>query len=120
MSTAIIVVILVFICIFSIKSYAKKLANGCCGGGDVEKKIKVKNKNKADYPFCVEIAVDGMTCGHCKMRVENVLNSQNGVWAEVDLKKKSVTVRMKERISDEELKKIITKEGYSVGDIISK
>jgi copper chaperone CopZ len=87
----------VFICIFSIKSYAKKLANGCCGGGDVEKKIKVKDKNKADYPFCVEIAVDGMTCGHCKTRVENALNSESGVWAEVDLKRKSVTVRMKER-----------------------
>lgn len=37
------------------------------------------------YPYCVQIGIDGMTCNHCKARVENTLNSEDGVWAEVDL-----------------------------------
>src|SRR5699024_12299468 len=43
--SAIIILILVLICIYAIKSYTKKLAHGCCGaGGDEEKKIYVKDK----------------------------------------------------------------------------
>lgn len=118
MANVIIIAILIIICIFSIKSYAKKLAHGCCGGGDGEKRIKVKDKNVADYPYYVNIGVEGMTCSHCKMRVENALNCHTGVWAEVDLGKNSVLVRMKEKISDDELKAIITSAGYSVTEIL--
>jgi copper chaperone len=40
------------------------------------------------------VGVDGMSCGHCKMRVENALNALQGVSrAEVDLESKTVTVR---------------------------
>jgi copper chaperone CopZ len=118
MSTAVIVVILVLVCVFSVKSYAKKLTHGCCGGGDAVKKVKVKDKKKADYPYCVNIRVDGMTCNHCKARVENALNDHSGVWAEVNLAKRTVAVRMKERISDDEIKGIITAEGYTVKEIL--
>ena len=41
MGTAVIIVILIVIVIFSVKSYMKKLASGCCGAGeDKVKKIK--------------------------------------------------------------------------------
>ncbi len=113
MSTAIIVLILVVIAIFSIKSYAKKLSSGCCGsGGDTEKKIKVRDKNPEHYSKCVEIGIDGMTCTHCKIRIENALNSEEGVWAEVDLKNQSATVRMKDMISEDALRHIISRAGY--------
>jgi copper chaperone CopZ len=118
MSTAVIVVLLVVICVFSIKSYAKKLSHGCCGGGDGEKRVKVRDKNKAGYPYCVTITIDGMTCNHCKARVENALNSHDGVWAEVNLTKKKAVVRMKERLTDDELKSCITLEGYTVKEIL--
>jgi copper chaperone CopZ len=119
MSTAIIVAVLLGVCILSVKSYAKRLSHGCCGGGDSDapKKVKVADKNKKDYPYCVTVEVDGMTCNHCKARVENALNSCNGVWAEVNLRKKIAVVRMKERLSNDELKNIITAEGYTVGKI---
>ena len=82
MANAIIIVLLIIIAVFSIKSYAKKLSKGCCGaGGDSTKKIKVKDKNIANYPFCTVIGVEGMTCVHCKLRVENALNGWDGVWA---------------------------------------
>ena len=47
------------------------------------------------YPYCVQIGIDGMTCNHCKARVENTLNSEDGVWAEVDLSQNLATVHMK-------------------------
>lgn len=41
MAMAIMILVLVVICIFFVKSYAKKLARGCCGGGKaMEKKEK--------------------------------------------------------------------------------
>ncbi|CVI72536.1 copper exporting ATPase [Clostridiales bacterium CHKCI001] len=121
MGTAIIVLMLVIICIYAIKSYTKKLAHGCCGaGGDDEKKIRVKDKNAAHYPYCVKIGVEGMTCSHCKLRVENALNAEDGVWAQVNLKSKSALVRMKDPIPEETLRCIITRNGYTVTDIQSQ
>lgn len=113
MSTAVIILILVVIAIFSVKSYAKKLSSGCCGsGGDSEKKIKVRDKNPEHYSKCVKIGIDGMTCTHCKTRVENALNSEEGIWAEVDLKDQSATVRMKNMVSEDALRHIISRAGY--------
>lgn len=118
MGTAIIILILVLICIYAIKSYTKKLAHGCCGaGGDGEKKIYVKDKNTAHYPYCVKIGVEGMTCRNCKLRVENALNAEEGVWAQVNLKSKFALVRMKHPISEETLRRIITRNGYTVTNI---
>lgn len=117
-ATIIIVVILVVICVFSVMSYMKKLKNGCCGGGgDEEGKVKVTDKNISHYPHSVTIAVDGMSCAHCKQRVENALNSIEGVWAEVDLKKNSALVRMKQEIPEIDLRRAVIKAGYGVTEI---
>ena len=45
MSTFVIVLILVVIGVFGVKSYCKKLSSGCCGAssGPSEKKMKVKD-----------------------------------------------------------------------------
>jgi len=121
MANVIIVLILVLICIYGVRSYMKKLAHGCCGaGGDEEKKIKVKDKNPANYPHCVTIEVEGMTCGHCKLRVENALNSQEGVWAKVDLEKKTAMVRMKQLLPEDELRRIVSHAGYFMTGICEK
>lgn len=113
MGNAIIILILVLICIYAVRSYMKKLSSGCCGaGGDAEKKIKVKDKNPDNYPHCVTIDIDGMTCGHCKTRVENALNGQEGVWAKVNLEAKNALVHMKHPIPEDELRRIIGKAGY--------
>ena len=79
MSTAIIVAVLIVIAVIAIRSYAKKLTSGCCGGETEHvKKIKVEDKDVSHYPYCVQIGIDGMTCNHCKARVENTLNSEDG------------------------------------------
>ncbi len=118
MANAIIVIILIAICIYSIKSYSGKLAHGCCGGeSDSPKKIKVKDKNSDHYPYSATIKIDGMTCSHCKMRVENALNENEGVWADVNLKEGLADVKMKKQYSADELKRIVTKAGYTVENV---
>ena len=117
--TIIIILILVIICIFSFRGYLKKLANGCCGsGGDSVKKVKVTDKDASHYPYSVKLEIEGMTCGNCKARVENALNSLDGVWAEVDLGTNSAIVRMKEKLSNDDLRKTVLHSGYAVTKVI--
>ena len=60
-------IILIAFAVLVIKSYAKKLAAGCCGaGGDTAKKVKVADKNKAHYPYAATLTVDGMMCAACE------------------------------------------------------
>ena len=56
------VVLIVVFAIFVIKSYVKKLSEGCCGssGGDKVKRIKVKDKDKSHYPYKVILYRDLM------------------------------------------------------------
>ncbi|MCI7814187.1 MAG: heavy metal-associated domain-containing protein [Lachnospiraceae bacterium] len=115
MGTVIIILILIMICIIGVKSYAKKLASGCCGAsGDQVKKIKVADKNRAHYPYLAEMKLDGMVCGNCAKRVENCLNAIEGVWASVDLGAQSAKVRMKERVEEEKLRNAVNSAGYTV------
>lgn len=115
MGTAIVILILIIVCIIGIKSYAKKLASGCCGtAGEKVKKKKVEDRNESHYPYMAELKIDGMVCGNCANRVENRLNELNGVWASVDLGKQSAKVRMKEKIEEQKLKDTVRDAGYTV------
>ena len=84
----ILIVLLILICIFAVKGSAKRMIYGCCGGRDVEKKKKVADRDPSHYPYCAQIRIEGMSCNHCRIRVENSFNELNGVWAEVSLKEK--------------------------------
>lgn len=115
MATYIICIIMLLICIYSIKSYANKLTNGCCGaGGDIIKKIKPSDKNISNYSYNYKIRIEGMTCKNCKMRVENAFNEDSNFYAQVNLKEKYADVRSKLKISNENLETIVNKEGYKV------
>lgn len=118
MSTAIICVILVLICIYAVRSYVKKLrqGGGCCGEHEAaEKKVKVSDKDKSHYPYTVILAIDGMTCSNCVRRVENALNRLEGVWATAELTDKgNAIVRMKQEVSEAELRQAVRNQGYTV------
>lgn len=61
------------------------------------------------------LKVDGMTCGHCKARVEKVVSAIDGVDSvEVDLASKNVTVKMSKDISEQILSDVIVDAGYEV------
>ena len=109
--------IVVLLCFAGYFGYKNLKGGGCCGNHDSEKKIRVHDKNPAHYPYQVQMEIGGMTCNHCKQRVENALNSEDGVWAEVNLKAGKALVRMKQQINDDELRRDVTREGYTVKSI---
>lgn len=116
MSTAIICGILIIVCIIGIRSSVKRVAHGCCGsGGDEVKKVKVQDKDLTHYPYHCSLEVNGMTCSNCKKRVENAFHERDGFYAVADVKKNLVTIHMKEKVSPEELKRMVRKAGYEPG-----
>lgn len=118
MGTAVIIIVLVLICVVAVKGYIKRMKNGCCGaGGDEDKKIIVKDKNIKNYPYLINVKIGGMKCKNCKRRVENALNSEEGILAKVYLKDAYAEVRTKEIISEEKLRHIIERSGYSAVNI---
>lgn len=58
--------------------------------------------------------IEGMMCGHCKARVEDVLNSIDGVLATVDLDKKEAALTLSKDVGDDVLTNAVTDAGYTV------
>lgn len=85
MSDVIIISILIILIIVGISLTVKnfKGEGGCCGGGS---SVKVKRKKLKQVVKERTVIIEGMTCEHCKARVESRLNSLDGVSAKVNLK----------------------------------
>lgn len=61
------------------------------------------------------MVIEGMSCQHCKKRVEDTLNAIAGVQnAVVDLEKKTATMEAEEGVSDAQLKSAVEDAGYEV------
>lgn len=117
MATAIIVIILVVICIFGVKSYVGKLSHGCCGGGgDAVKREKPADTDLSHYPHRYILRIEGMTCKNCAARIENAFNKDESgnFYAKVDLNKKTAAVNAKQETPEEELRRIVIKKGYGI------
>ncbi len=115
-ANVIIVIVLVVFAFGGIVSLTKRFkGESCCGGGSTEVKIEPCDKNKKNYPYKASVLIDGMHCKKCAERIQNKLNSA-GMWAKVNLKKKTATVLFKEKDCKEAIKKIICDAGYKVID----
>lgn len=114
MITGIIVGVIVVVCVIAIVNYGRKLRRGCCTNSDAqEKKVHVQDRDRSHYPYETVIAVEGMVCSKCTRRVENALNSMDGVWAEADAEKNIARVRMKREIPAAELCRAVREAGYT-------
>lgn len=111
--------ILIILIIIGIRSSVKhfKGEGGCCGGGS---SVKVKRKKLKQVVKERTIIIEGMTCDHCKARVESRLNSLDGVSAKVNLKRKTAVVSIEKDVEDEVIKKAIEDAGYEVLKMITK
>ncbi len=69
-----------------------------------------KESKKENYPYFAVLLVDGMVCGNCARRIENTLNSMDGVWAKADVSTGRVTVRMKKSLSEQRLREAVNGE----------
>ena len=116
-ATVVIAVLLVVVVFFALRSSRKHMKGegGCCGGGGSKPSVAKKNLKKVvDEKILV---IDGMRCEGCASAVSDALNSIDHIRADVDLKKKTATVRMEEPVGDMVLTRAVSKAGYTVSDI---
>lgn len=80
---------------------------------------KTNLKSKEEKTNMVkEIIISGMSCEHCRNRVEKALNAISGVkTAQVDLEKNTALVTLSETVEDWKLKETIEEAGYEVVSI---
>ncbi len=117
MGTIIVILVLLIIVLCAILSIRKRIKYGsaCCGGHDAAPaKIRVRDKNKAHYPYTYTLTVDGMHCSNCARRVENALHAKDGLWAKVNLENHTVLVWAKYPLAWEDLSPLISAEGYTL------
>ncbi len=110
-------VILAAAAVYLIVRRAKR-GSACCGTpSETVRRISVKDKNKAHYPFTAELSVSGMMCENCARKVENALNGLEGIWAKADLGKHTATVRCQSEPDTNTLREAVREAGYVVTDI---
>ena len=118
MATYLILAAVVLICAYAVYSYIRKLrvGGGCCGEREAAPKlVKVRVRDKREYPSVLEVTVVGLVCGNCARRVENALNSLDGVWARVeDVGSGRATVRTKSKPDEAALRSAVRQAGYTV------
>ncbi|MBF4694330.1 cadmium-translocating P-type ATPase [Fusibacter sp. Q10-2] len=83
-----------------------------------ETRIKNEIKIQEDNEMKKEMLIEGMSCGHCKMRVEKALNGLEGVEnAEVALEEKKAFVTLSSDVDDVILKTAVEEAGYEVVEV---
>ena len=117
MGTAIVLLILIVIVLFSIRGYLKKTRYGCCGSGGGEQRVKPEDRKPAHFPYEYEAGVENMKCQNCAVRVENAFHEREGFLAKVNLKEKRAVIRSKTPVPEEEIQRIIRKSGYEVRSV---
>ena len=121
MVDALIVLIVLVLLFFALKSSAKHFRGegACCSGGSTLLKTDEK---RLDGPVVAvrEVRISGMHCQNCAETVKRALDSIDGVSASVDFKRGAATVKEDRTIDDIELKNKIESAGYSVLSIIQR
>lgn len=117
MGTAVILVVLVIVVIFAVKSGIQhgKGEGGCCGcGGSIKEDKKVLT---GDIIATKIVTIDGMHCENCKNSIEHQINRIDGASCEVNLKKKIATIQMDKPVDNETIRRTIERLDFKVVDI---
>ena len=83
---------------------------------DIEREqINENTKNTGGITMKKELFIDGMSCGHCKMRIEEILSGVEGIKsAEVILEEKKAIIEIYTEIDEALITKLIDEAGYKV------
>ena len=114
-NTIIVGILLIVIVVAILRTRKHFKGGGCCGSGSTT----VRSTKKLTEPKLGEktIQIEGMHCENCQNRVENALNRLDGVVCRVNLRKKTAVVSYSAEVSDDVLKEIIEKLGFTVTGI---
>lgn len=112
--------LLVFLLLFLLAGWAVRAAarrakrgGGCCGEHEsAVAKSGPRDRDKAHYPYETTLLIGGMTCENCARKVENALNSLDGVWAAVQVDSGTARVRCKQPPDENALRRAVRSAGY--------
>lgn len=111
----ILILLIVLLAAGGIVSLIKRFnGESCCSGGPSEVKVQVQDKNKKNYKYTANLCIEGMKCKNCALRIQNKLNSLNGVWAKVNFKNKTAQLLLKQNNFQATIQNTIEAAGYSV------
>lgn len=117
-ATIVIIAVLAVIVVFAIRGSRKHFEGegGCCGGGGgTIEEVKTLDGRKQGEKI---VRIDGMHCENCKNRVERAINRIDGAAARVNLKKKVAVVSYDRKVSDDDIRKAVEDEDYTVVSIV--
>ena len=115
MGNVIIFTALIITVICAIYSTVRRIRFGssCCGEKTPpDKKVRVKDKDRTNYPYAYVIKVDGMHCSNCARRIENAFNLTDGRWARADIANNEVLLLSKHEETQRDLSDIVSSAGY--------
>ena len=104
----VIVLVVAGIAAVSTWNHFRGKGGGCCGGGGYRPRRKKLDHVVAEKTFLVE----GMTCEHCKNRVEEAVNDLHGVSGRVNLTKGELTVSYAQPVDDQLIRQKVERAGY--------
>lgn len=76
--------------------------------------IKVKDKNRKHYPYCMKLKIEGMTSPKCKQCIENTFNQMEGYFLIVDMNTESALLFLKHQVSQESIIEQMKSVGYRI------
>lgn len=115
MGNVVIIMALIVIVTGAIYSTVRRIRFGssCCGEKTPpDKKVRVKDKNRTNYPYEYVLKVDGMHCSNCARRIENAFNSTDGRWARADIANNEVMLLSKCEETQQDLSDVVSSAGY--------
>ncbi|WP_300365210.1 heavy metal-associated domain-containing protein [Brachyspira sp.] len=116
MEKILILSVIIIVAALSIINYIKKMKSGkCCssgGGSEIIKKVKVKDKNKNNYPYKKIIKIGGMTCTHCAKILENNFNKIQDVYAKVSFDDEEAVILTKQELDNKLFEDAVKQSGY--------
>lgn len=113
MIDGLLIVVLLFVVVLALLRFRNHFrGGGCCGSGS----RTIRTRKKLTEPAIGEkvLTIEGMHCENCQARVENAIDRLDGVVCQVNLRKKAAHVAYSRPVSDEELRAIVERLGYSV------
>ena len=117
LTSVIIIIIAALLIIYAVRGTILKMKgkakSSCCGGPEVISN-KVEDTDQSHYPYSYDLTIDGMMCSNCARTVENALNRIEGVWATVDLGRKTAHVLAKQEMAEEDFAIEIRKTDYQM------
>jgi len=121
MGNIIIILIIIALMFIAVRRIYRTIRFGgscCTSGSGIDKKVRVKDRNRANYPFSYTLKIEGIVCAGCARKVENVINSTDGFWANVDLEKKEVYVLAKRAMTRADFVHMFDGTSYTVLEVL--